>query len=33
MSEKIKNIKDYFKKYIKHSLLSVTWEVEGVHVK
>jgi hypothetical protein len=33
MSEKIKNIKDYFKKYIKPSLLSVTWEKEGVHVK
>ena len=33
MSEKIKNIKDYFNKYIKDSLLSVTWEEEGVHVK
>ena len=33
MSEKIKNIKDYFKNHIKKSLLSVTWEKEGQVVK
>ena len=33
MSEKIKNIKDHFKHYIKKSLLSVTWEKEGQLVK
>ncbi len=29
MSQKVKNIKDYFKRYIKKSLLSVTWEKDG----
>jgi hypothetical protein len=29
MSQKEKNIKDYFKRHIKKSLLSVTWEKEG----
>ena len=33
MSDKTKNIKDFFKKHIKKSLLSVTWEKEGQTVK